>query len=61
MSVLIWIQTVWHSDSVPAFANSLDPDQDRQIVGPELDSNHLNSCSWNNFLYMFETNGNHDF
>ena len=24
-----------------AFANSLDPDQDRQNVGPDLDPNHL--------------------
>ena len=24
-----------------AFANSLDTDQDRQNVGPDLDSNHL--------------------
>ena len=24
-----------------AFANSLDPDQDRQNVGPDLDSNRL--------------------
>ena len=23
------------------FANSLDPDQDRQNVGPDLDPNHL--------------------
>ena len=23
------------------FANSLDPDQDQQIVGPDLDPNHL--------------------
>ena len=23
------------------FANSLDPDQDRQYVGPDLDPNHL--------------------
>ena len=24
-----------------SFANTLDPDQDRQIVGPDLDSNYL--------------------
>ena len=23
------------------FANSLDPDQDQQNIGPDLDSNHL--------------------
>ena len=62
---LIWIQTVWHSESVLEmfskrlivltfyfavgdfcrllinFANSLDPDQARQNVGPDLDPNRL--------------------
>ena len=27
------------------FANSLDPDQDRQNVGPDLDPNHWHSDS----------------
>ena len=26
------------------FANSLDPDQDRQNVGPDLDPNRLSLC-----------------
>ena len=26
------------------FANSLDPDPDRQNVGPDLDPNHLTLC-----------------
>ena len=51
LSVMIWIQTVRYSDSVPesgncchlliTFANSLDPDQDRQNVCPDLDPNCL--------------------
>ena len=34
------------------FANSLDPDQDRHNVGPDLNPNHLTLwwCSWKNFL-----------
>ena len=27
-----------------SFANSLDPDQDRQNVGPDLDPNRLTLC-----------------
>ena len=36
-------------------ASSLDPDQDRQNVGLDLDPNCLTywSCSWKNFLYKF--------
>ena len=34
------------------FANSLDPDQDRRNVGPDLDPNCLTLwwCSWKNFM-----------
>ena len=33
-------------------ANSLEPDQDRRKVGPDLDSNCLTlwECSWKNFF-----------
>ena len=33
--VICWLSSLWR------FANSLDPDQDRQNVGPDLDSNHF--------------------
>ena len=36
-----------------AFANSLDPDQDRQSVGPDLDPNCLPLWySWKKFIKM---------
>ena len=43
-------QTQEHYKSVKTLANSLDPDQDRQSVGPDLEPNYLQMFSANDKL-----------
>ena len=40
-AVVIWLTLCQKVSSVTTFANSLDQDQARQIVGPDLDPNYL--------------------
>ena len=51
ISVISFYASVDFCRLLIAFANSLDPDQDRQNVGPELDPNRLTLWLWSESIF----------